>query len=60
MVDQHGHVILALHIGVENIELLEPESKLDQVIGLEGASQLVVRVSDPEMVSVQPVRRVIH
>lgn len=52
VVNQHGHVILALHIGVEDIELLEPESKLDQVVGLEGARQLVVGVSDPVMVSV--------
>lgn len=60
VVDQHGHVILALHIGVEDIELLEPETKLDQVVSLEGTRQLVVGVSDPIVVSVQPVRGVVH
>lgn len=60
VVNQHGHVILALHIGVEDVELLEPETKLDQIVGLEGTRQLMVGVSDPVMVSVQPVRGVVH
>jgi len=60
VVSHHGNVILALHISVDNVELLEPEAKLNQVVELECTRNLVVGVPDPIMVHIHPVRGVVH
>lgn len=60
MVSHHGNVILALHISVDNVELLEPETELNQVVELESTRDLVVGGPDPVVVHIHPVRGVVH
>lgn len=60
MVRQHGNMIISTLFGMKTVNLLEPESKLHQVIALHVSRNQNVRIINPILGGVEPVRAVIH